>query len=434
MSATIAQPVAARAARAAPSLLIRILKPFASLRITVVLFSLSLCVVLFGTLAQVDEGIWTVVDKYFRSAFVWVPFQLFVPRTTPVGGGFPFFGGWLIGAALLVNILAAHIVRFRATWKRSGIIVLHAGIIVLLLSELVAGTKQVEARMTIAEGETVNFVELSRQVELAFIDPSNPEHDAVIAIPDSRLREPTVIRDDRLPFDVEIAEFMPNSALRAPTRAKDEDLVTTADGRTYALVKAAPGSGVATNQREDAPAARIVLRDKATGHPLGTYLVSLWFSPNFTMRNKETQFPPQTVDVGGRSYRIELRPERVYKPYSVKLYEFRHDKYLGTETPRNFSSLVRLTEPGRTDDREVLISMNAPLRVYDGDPLLRQCDTLYQSSFLTQRDAGVRGTVLQVVRNPGWLMPYIACILVTLGMVFHFGLHLIQFLTRRAEK
>ena len=41
------------------------------------------------------------------------------------------------------------------------------------------------------------------------------------------------------------------------------------------------------------------------------------------------------------------------------------------------------------------------------------------------------GTILQVVRNPGWLLPYIAVSLGALGMLVHFGLHLTGFLRRR---
>ena len=52
----------------------------ASLQLTVVLMALSIGLVFVGTLAQVDDGIWTVVEKYFRSAFVLVPLQLFFPR------------------------------------------------------------------------------------------------------------------------------------------------------------------------------------------------------------------------------------------------------------------------------------------------------------------------------------------------------------------
>src|SRR5207237_6838425 len=104
------------------------LTALASLRITVALFALSFVLVFAGTLAQIDQGVFTVVNAYFRTAMVWIPFQLFVefgqvffgiPRTVNVPGSFPFPGGWLLGGLLLLNLLAAHAVRFRVTWRRS---------------------------------------------------------------------------------------------------------------------------------------------------------------------------------------------------------------------------------------------------------------------------------------------------------------------------
>ena len=69
----------------------------------------------------------------------------------------------------------------------------------------------------------------------------------------------------------------------------------------------------------------------------------------------------------------------------------------------------------------VVISMNNPLR-YHGE-------TFYQADWNKVTE---KGTVLQVVRNPGWLIPYISCVVVTLGLVLHFGIYLTQFLVRRA--
>ena len=39
-------------------------------------------------------------------------------------------------------------------------------------------------------------------------------------------------------------------------------------------------------------------------------------------------------------------------------------------------------------------------------------------------------TILQVVRNPGWVLPYAACVLVTVGMLIHFGMNLGSFLNQ----
>ena len=112
---------------------------------------------------------------------------------------------------------------------------------------------------------------------------------------------------------------------------------------------------------------------------------------------------------------IAMRPARYYKPYSVTLQKFTHELYSGTQVPKNFSSRITLTDPERTVTRNVLIYMNHPLR-YRGE-------TYYQAGF--QKDDSA--TVLQVVRNPSFLAPYVACVIVGLGLLVQFGHHLIGF-------
>jgi hypothetical protein len=38
---------------------------------------------------------------------------------------------------------------------------------------------------------------------------------------------------------------------------------------------------------------------------------------------------------------------------------------------------------------------------------------------------------LQVVRNPSWIIPYIACSLMTLGLLWQFTIHLLGFIAKR---
>ncbi|MCC6739674.1 MAG: hypothetical protein IT452_11575, partial [Planctomycetia bacterium] len=95
------------------------LKALASLKLTVALLAVSMLLVYAGTWAQVDTGIWQVQKKYFHSFFVWVPFQVLLPRPeagqSGVPGGFPLPGGYTIGALMLVNLIAAHAMRFAFT-------------------------------------------------------------------------------------------------------------------------------------------------------------------------------------------------------------------------------------------------------------------------------------------------------------------------------
>jgi hypothetical protein len=390
----------------------------ASLRLTVVLFSLAVILIFCGTLAQVDSGIWTAVNHYFRSAYVWIPLQLFVrfgqvffgvSHSAQVPGSFPFPGGWLLGGLLLANLLAAHAVRFKANWRRSGILILHAGLIILMLSELVTGLFAIEGNMTIEENGSANFIEESRAGELAIVDPSDPKTDTVVVIPDRILRKGGLIQHGALPVDVEVVHYMLNSALLKEVPPGMDNPATAGAGRSVMAQERAEVTGTDPEQKVDAPSAYVQFKKKGTGESLGTYLVSLWLNS-------------QPLVVDGKTYDLSLRFKRTYKPYTVHLIKFSHEIYIGTEKPKNFSSLVRLDDPTRDDHREALIYMNEPLR-YRGE-------TFYQSAFLP----GDKGTILQVVRNPGWLMPYVACTMVSLGMIFHFGLHLIGFLRRRAAQ
>src|SRR5437868_12474643 len=138
------------------ALLKEMLGPLASLRLTVVLFSLSLVLIFLGTLAQVDQGIFTVLHRYFRTGIAWIPWQVFVrfgqvffgvPQSVEISGSFPYPGGWLLGGLLLVNLLAAHAVRFKISWKRAGILLIHSGLVIMMLGELVTGLFAVEGKM-----------------------------------------------------------------------------------------------------------------------------------------------------------------------------------------------------------------------------------------------------------------------------------------------
>jgi ABC-type transport system involved in cytochrome c biogenesis permease subunit len=399
-----------------------ILKPLASLRLTVVLLALTMVLIFAGTWAQIDHDVWTVQKRYFHTFVTWIHFQLFLPRqAVPAESawrplveflrphGFPMPGGYTLIGLLLMNLLAAHTLRFKYTIKRAGIVLIHGGIILLILGEVVTSRFAVEGQMPITEGQTVSYVEDIREAELAVIDPSSPDHDVVTGISAARLEKQDTIVHASLPFEIRVDRYMVNSFAFDPKtepghNVRPNSLATAGRGVGWAVLEKPGVSGAGAEASQvNAPSAYLTL--SSGGRPLGTYLVSLFIDG------------PQDVDVGGRTYRLDLRWKRSYKPFSLTLLKFSHDVYTGTQTPRNFSSRLRLVDPTRGEDREVLIWMNHPLR-YAGE-------TFYQAAY-----RGPTTTVLQVVRNPGWLIPYISCVLVGAGMLVHFGVMLLKFLSR----
>ena len=375
----------------------RLFRFFTSLKLTVVLLVLAMVLVFIGTLAQVELGLYEVQSRFFQSFFVlWGP--------AGAGWEIPVFpGGYLIGGLLLIN-LSVSIFRVAFTVKKVGILIIHAGLILLLLGQLATDQLAREGLLHMRKGESKSFSESDRLSELVIMDVTEPTHASVVAIPDSLLASRGTFNVPGMPFRVKVRRFLPNAQLAQRSSEGFERSPGTAGLGSNVWFREIPRA--AKMEERNLPAAIIEL-EKAGGPVLGTLLVSGQLEKM------------QRLSADGRHYEFALRLRRYYKPFSLELLEFRHDVYRGTDTPKNFSSLVRLNNSQSGEKREVKIYMNNPLR-YGGF-------TFYQSGF----DRDNQGTILQVVRNPSWMTPYIACLIVGAGLTIQFLSHLIPFLKRR---
>jgi hypothetical protein len=372
---------------------------FVSLQLTVVLLILSLLLVFVATLDQVNLGIWAVQEKYFRSFLVF-----WQPHNSELS--FPIFpGGYLIGGTLLLNLVCAHIYRFRLTWRKLGIQLAHAGLIVLLLGELLAGLLQRDSSLRFEEGDTRKYSESFRDYELALIDKTNADYDEVVAIPTAVLADKSSLQHPKLPFRVTVKEYNPNAALSMRDQAAPAGAAPATAG-VGARIVMMPQPLTYKPDEVNTPGAYVELAGPEGS--LGTWLVSPLLGA------------PQTFPYQGHTWEITLRLKRYYRPFSLTLLKVTHDVYPGTDIPKNFSSRVRLRSDDGRDDREVLIFMNNPLR-YGGA-------TFYQY----QMNAASHMSVLEVVRNPGWLLPYVACGMMGVGLLFQFGLTLAGFIRKRS--
>ena len=370
---------------------------FASLRLTVFCLGLGMVLVFLGTLAQVHEGIYAVQARYFHSLVVfWSPPG--VHWKIPV-----LPGGYVVGSLLLVNLLVAHFTRFQWSRKKLGIIILHFGIILLLVAQLLASLFAQETQMRIDEGQTIAYSEASRETELAVSDLSKADYIRAVTIPEQILAKGGMIQRPELPFSVMIRRFMVNSRLVVRSSQSDSPSSPATKGVGLRLV-ATELPPTIKDSEWNVTSAFIEL--EGSDGSLGTWLVS-------------NALEAQSFTLKECIYELVMRQRRYYKPFSLTLLDFTHEKYAGTDIPKTFSSRVRLLDPERGEDREVLISMNNPLR-YRGY-------TFFQSGF----DNSDRTSILQVVRNPAAILPYASCGLVALGLVVQFSMHLFEFVARR---
>lgn len=492
-----------------------------SLRLTIVLLALAIVLVFVGTVAQADEGLFQVQDRYFT--------HWFIVGTTLWGHKMPWFiwpGGRLIGAALLINLVAAHIKRFQWSTSKIGIHLTHLGIIILLGGQLFTDLFKVESHMTFNEGETDNYIERTRYHELAFTVDLDQDKEQVISIPEPLLKKGGTISNPNLPFTAKLVDLGSNgevvsiaktldagqklatamgmmegefgSADQLPVQAEKavetpgrveiwrnalrkvgetdvNDIVAAAkrvaadparEGKLREDLKQSFRTGMLMrfgNSRDEedpqkAAAMRLAAEKVSAGQTVSAETVPpastegagtrMTLRPLPEVKDMDTRSFPyavldieadgkslgtwlvsvalndQAIKVGDKTVRVALREERHYLPYSLKLLHATHKSYAGSDIPKDFRSRVLINNPATKENRETEISMNDPLR-YGGLAFYQ-----YQMT-KDEFDRAPGQSVLQVVRNPSWLAPYIGCIVVAVGMLWQFLHHLVGFITKR---
>jgi hypothetical protein len=413
----------------------RLISIFISLRLTVTLLSFAILLVFIGTLAQVDEGLYNAQARYFRQ---WIIFGLdLFGRKIPL----PLPGGYLIGTLLLLNLLAAHIYRFQLSVKKIGIQITHAGVILLLVGQLVTDMMARETQMHFVVGETKSYAESPRNCELVFTSDDSANSEQVVSIPDKLLVRGGEMKIDNLPFTIRVKSYWKNSEpqFRAPMMQNGPPLTTNGVAENFDFHPAAEAK---TMDDKNVPTALIEIIG-ANGS-LGDWIVSDWTSDDAMIEALQQSYAqqlgadmtkkiigdltqPQFVFANGGKFTFALRPEQTHFPFSLTLLKATHTTYVGTDIPKDFRSRVQLQNSQSGENREVEISMNHPLR-YAGL-------TFYQYQMdagEAAREAGrAPSSVLQVVRNPAWLTPYLGCALVAIGLVTQFLFHLVGFISKR---
>jgi hypothetical protein len=361
-------------------------KGIASTPLAVAAMAMLMVLVLLCTFAQVDLGTHASVQRFMRSFLVWARVGNHEIPVLP--------GGALVGLVLIANLMASLFARLVWNPRRIGLWIVHAGLVLLFTGEFVTGAFQVDMRMTIEEGQTVNYLESPVDVELAVIDTTDSPFNEVVAIPATVLARSAVVALPHTPLSLNVRRFFPNAELRERVPSEPPSLATMGVGASSTIVERA------TSLRKGENQVAALVEPVVPGRSHGVWLVS------------DAVDSPQSFTHEGRTYQLSMRPRRSYLPYAVSLKEFTHRVYPGTDIPKDFSSLVHIFNPLGGENRDVLISMNQPLRL-DGK-------TFYQSGFGKQDTL----SILQVVENPGWLLPYVSCVLVTLGLLLHFAVSL----------
>ncbi|MFW5829160.1 MAG: cytochrome c biogenesis protein ResB [Planctomycetota bacterium] len=299
----------------------------------------------------------------------------------PVFGWLPLPGGALTMGMVFLNLLAFLFTR-RGT-RRFGLVVLHGGVLLLIGGAYVAGWFRWEGQMVLDYERSVDQVESYHKHELVVME-FRDEDLPVTVFGEGRLQPGTELAHAELPFSATVLEHHLN--------------VRPVDGDS---LEALP---VETTFERNNPG--VVLRIDGESHAMHLQ------QPDW-LRLRED----------GRDFAIGLRKARRFIPIGIELEEFIHEKHAGTEMAKTYSS--RVIVHAEDHSRPVLITMNEPLRI-DGW-------TFYQHSFFPMPN-GREGSVLAVVHDKVAWYPYVATIIMSIGLFIHLVQQLPRLLQERDEE
>lgn len=364
------------------------LRGLSSLGLSCVLLVLLGLLTWLGTLEQTRSGLYEVQRKYFES---FVLSHDFGPVELPLPGAN------LVMSVLLVNLLVGGIVRLRRGAATVGVLVAHSGIVLLLASSFVKWRHSSEGHVTLYEGQRATHFQSYQRWELAVLEVGAdgrvlervaPQERYEHATPDA----PAVLRADGLPFEVRVTHVLANCSPLPKGPMFDVD-VPVVDGvflRERARDK---------ETERNIAGAYVEIRESGATPRVGV----LWGA----------QSAPWSFEIAGRRYAIDLRKERYPLGFTLALADFRKEDHPRMNMARAFESDVEVREGAAK--RPVTISMNAPLRT--GGLVL------YQASWgpSNARAGDPLFSTFAVVRNPADSWPLWSCVVISFGLVWHFG-------------
>ncbi len=379
------------------------IKLLSSPRITVACLFLLFILTFWGTIAQVQQGLYAAQDRFFNSFFF-------------LAAGFiPFPGAQLVLWVFFINLICMMVLTWKKyiQWENAGLLITHVGIILYFIAAFMIFHVSQESNVRLAQGEGTNVSSSYQDWELAYwTDDGNDTYR-------------TTSKEVRLkPFERQVTAFDTKGfkpGFQIPFEDKNFTLTVTAFYlNSDAFNDTAAGKNPSTLNVSGITLLTQKPVDKEREQNVEGGVFDLKAdnkSYSLILYGAETQATP--VPVPGKNYYFILRHKSFPLPFTIRLDHFKAEFHPGTDMAKSYESLVTITTGSL--ERQVRIYMNNPLRYKDY--------TVYQASYDTD-STGRQYSILAVVKNFARVLPYIACFVVFFGLALHF---LIQALMAKAK-
>ncbi len=369
----------------------------ASYKLTMACLMWLFVLVLWGTVHQVDQGLYSAQQKIFYAWFAkW--------------GVLPLPGARIIIWILGVNLLFAALFKFQYKWSKFGVHLTHFGLCILLYSSWVTYHYAQESNLTLEEGKGSNVSQDYHLWELSvwsqeFVEDTLLKNVEAYELQELAQKEEIIFNKHSLKVKFYGVYENCNGILGG----------ALPQGNQLKLLNVSGIKSLKPLRSESDPVQNI---------PGVEFDVSSLKGQKETNRlilyGGESEATP--VLIGGKIYYFALNHRRHVLPVTVSLLDFMKEEYPGTQKAKSYASRVVITENNMP--RELVISMNKPLRVGNY--------TFYQASFSQSADG--EASTFSIVEHPGRMLPYISTIIVALGMLIHFLQMLFKYAIRKQAK
>ena len=348
----------------------------ASLHLTAVALFILLILVIWGTLYQVDNGIYAAQERFFRAWFVLI------------AGYIPFPAVKTVIGILTLNLITAALRKRPFTIRTAGIFILHIGVIILVGGSMLTSYYVEESAITLGRFQRTDATYDFTRWELT-TNINGSRHGA----PFSK----TLQQEIRHLRTGQWIDLKPTS-------------ISLKIGKIFENCKAK----ISDQDKKSITGLLPLKPDQEGGRNFPGVALSV-----YPKGHEQPETPSEMFIYSGAPYTIPvisendtalilLQPHSIKLPMQIELTEFNVTWHPGTQKEKSFQTRLRLF--GKNVDREVVIEMNRPFRY--------KSFTFYQMGY-SGHDGNYTST-LAIVKNPFRYLPYISSLIIVGGLLFHF--------------
>jgi hypothetical protein len=360
---------------------------------TTVLCLLFLSVlVLWGTLYQIDNGIYAAKERFFNSWFILIK------------GIIPFPGLRIIGLLLIVNLFLMFFKRNYSV-KNIGLTIGHLGIFIFLIGGAIISYTAKEMFLSLYEGNSSNMASSYTQWEIAIWTNNNTST--------NKSNNITLFTDTITPGLIYSLPFL-NSSIKISRYYKNCLQPFMSEFNNMQL------SNYQQYQNKIEPLE--TSRDPSDNLPCA----EIEFIKNDTVVQNISLFgaisSPTYIYFLNDTIWFLLQRKKIQLPVNITLIDFIKENYPQTQMAKQYKSIIKVV----ADDlnREAVISMNKPFRYKNY--------TFYQASFYQNK--GIESSTFAIVENKGKWLPYISGAFMFLGFSIHFIIKLFTYIKKQKQE